>query len=67
MDSLRRGSGGSPHQLSLALCREYRCTPRELDEQQLDIVLAHIAVLGAEAEYRKIETARARLRRGRRR
>jgi len=44
----------------------YHCTPRELDEQPLDVVLAHLACLAAEAEHQKVESARARIRRKRR-
>jgi hypothetical protein len=48
------------------LCREYHCPPLVLDEQPLDVVAAHLACMQAEAEYKKIESARARLRRRRR-
>jgi hypothetical protein len=48
------------------LCRTYHCAPLELDAQPLDVVLAHIAVLQAEAEHQKLEAKRATIRRRRR-
>lgn len=57
---------GGPHALTLTLCRTYHCAPLELDAQPLDVVLAHIAVLQAEAQHQKLEATRATIRRRRR-
>jgi len=46
---------------SLTLCREYRCTPLELDRQPLDIVLDHLACLQAEIQHQKLEERRLKL------
>jgi hypothetical protein len=46
----------------LTLCREYHCTPLELDEQPMGMVLDHIACLQAEARNTQIEARRAKLR-----
>lgn len=66
IEGLRRGRIGSPHMLTLELCRVYHCPPLVLDEQPLDTVLAHLACLAAEAEYQKIERTRSQMRRRRR-
>jgi len=65
---LQRGRLGTPHALTLRLCRMYHCTPLELDRQPLDVVSAHLAVEEAEAMHQKIERKReeARARRKRR-
>jgi len=52
--------------LTLELCRVYHCTPLELDQQPLEIVLAHLSCLAAEAEFQKVESARNRIKRKRR-
>lgn len=52
--------------MTLMLCRTYHCAPLELDAQPLDVVLAHIACLQAEAEHAKTEQRRAQIRRRRR-
>jgi hypothetical protein len=53
--------------MSLTLCRLYHCTPLDLDRQPLDVVLAHLACVEAEAAHQTIETARAAARSRRRR
>jgi hypothetical protein len=53
--------------MSLTLCRLYHCTPTELDRQPLDVVLAHLACVEAEATLQRIETVRATARGKRRR
>lgn len=53
--------------MSLTLCRLYHCTPLALDEQPLDVVLAHLACVEAEATLQRVETARATARSRRRR
>jgi hypothetical protein len=53
--------------VTLQLCRLYHCTPLELDRQPLDVVLAHIACVEAEAGHQKREAALAKARGNRRR
>jgi hypothetical protein len=53
--------------MTLHLCRLYHCTPLELERQPLDVVLAHIACVEAEATYQKIERVRQEARARRRR
>ena len=64
---LRDGRVGSEHYLTLQLCRLYHCRPSELEGEPLDVVLAHIACIEAEAMYQKIEQTRAAARARRKR
>lgn len=57
--------------MSLLLCREvYHCTPRELEQQDLDTILDHLTCLRIEADVRTLRrqtTRRAPATFGRRR
>ena len=51
------GKGAPPEYLDLVLCRDvYHCTPSQLDREDGERVLMHIALLNAES---KVKAARA--------